>query len=70
MEENLPSDADPSEWTWEALANWANNRFELNIKEKDLKKFTRQNATNSSSAAMISRSFSTRKPMPPSKSLT
>ncbi len=39
MEENLPTDADPSEWTWQALANWANTRFELNLKEKDLRKF-------------------------------
>jgi preprotein translocase subunit SecA len=38
MEENLPTDADQSEWTWQALANWANTRFELNLKEKDLKK--------------------------------
>ena len=42
MEENLPSDADPSEWTWLALANWANTRFELNLKEKDLKKYAQQ----------------------------
>jgi preprotein translocase subunit SecA len=41
MEENLPSDSEPSEWTWQALANWANNRFELNLKEKDLKKYNR-----------------------------
>ena len=41
MEENLPADADPSEWTWQALANWANTRFELNLKEKDLKKYAR-----------------------------
>ncbi len=39
MEENLPPDADPSEWTWQALARWANERFELNLKEKDLKKY-------------------------------
>ena len=38
LEENLPSDAEPSEWTWVALANWANKRFELNLKERDLKK--------------------------------
>ena len=42
IEENLPSDAEPSEWTWLALANWANTRFELNLKEKDLRKFARQ----------------------------
>jgi preprotein translocase subunit SecA len=39
MEENLPADADPSEWTWQALAQWANTRFDLNLKEKDLKKY-------------------------------
>ena len=38
IEENLPPDADPSDWTWQALANWANTRFGLNLKEKDLKK--------------------------------
>jgi preprotein translocase subunit SecA len=41
MEENLPADADPSEWTWQALANWANTRFDLNLKDKDLKKYAR-----------------------------
>jgi len=41
MDENLPEDVDPSEWTWQALANWANHRFELNLKEKDLRKFAR-----------------------------
>ncbi len=41
MDENLPADADPSEWTWQALANWANSRFELNLKDRDLKKYAR-----------------------------
>jgi preprotein translocase subunit SecA len=41
LDENLPSDADPSEWTWMALVRWANERFELNLKERDLKKFGR-----------------------------
>src|SRR5262249_30998088 len=41
MEENLPPDADPSEWTWQALANWANSRFDLNLKEKDLRQYAR-----------------------------
>jgi preprotein translocase subunit SecA len=39
IEENLPPDADKSEWTWQALANWANTRFGLNLKDKDLRKF-------------------------------
>ncbi|MFO0950901.1 MAG: preprotein translocase subunit SecA [Isosphaeraceae bacterium] len=41
VEENLPSDAEPTEWTWQSLANWANNRYGLNLKEKDLKKHLR-----------------------------
>jgi preprotein translocase subunit SecA len=41
VEENLPSDADPSEWTWQSLANWANTRYGLNIKERDLRKFAK-----------------------------
>ena len=39
MEENLPADAEPADWTWGALANWANNRYGLDVKEKDLRKF-------------------------------
>ena len=39
IEENLPSDAEPSEWNWIALCNWANVRFGLNLKDRDLKKF-------------------------------
>src|SRR5262249_14139688 len=41
MDENLPADADPSEWTWQALVRWANERFELNLKDRDLKKYAR-----------------------------
>ncbi|MHB1560450.1 MAG: preprotein translocase subunit SecA [Isosphaeraceae bacterium] len=39
MDENLPSDADPSEWTWQALTRWFNERFELNLKDRELRKF-------------------------------
>ncbi len=39
VEENLPADAEPSEWTWQSLNSWANSRFGLNLKEKDLKRF-------------------------------
>ena len=57
IEENLPADAEPSEWTWQALANWANTRFELNLKEKDLRKYRRSRRRRaSSSAATTSRS--------------
>ena len=43
VEENLPADAEPSEWTWQSLVAWANNRFGLNLKEKDLKRFATYN---------------------------
>ena len=39
IEENLSSDAEPEEWSWVALATWANTRFGLNLKDKDLRKF-------------------------------
>ena len=41
VEENLPSDADPTEWTWQSLANWANNRYGLNLKEKDIRRYAK-----------------------------
>jgi preprotein translocase subunit SecA len=41
IEENLPSDAEPAEWNWQALAGWANTRFGLNIKDKDLRKLAK-----------------------------
>jgi preprotein translocase subunit SecA len=41
LDENLPTDADPSEWTWQALVRWVNERFELNLKDRDLKKYAR-----------------------------
>jgi preprotein translocase subunit SecA len=41
LDENLPADADPSEWTWQALVRWVNDRFELNLKDRDLKKYAR-----------------------------
>jgi preprotein translocase subunit SecA len=43
LDENLPTDAEPSEWTWQALVRWVNDRFELNLKEKDLKKYALDN---------------------------
>jgi preprotein translocase subunit SecA len=41
VEENLPSDAEPSEWTWQSLVNWMNTRYGANLKEKDLRRFAR-----------------------------
>ncbi|WP_337176408.1 preprotein translocase subunit SecA [Paludisphaera sp.] len=39
MEENISPDADPADWTWGALTTWANNRYGLDLKDKDLRKF-------------------------------
>ncbi|RUL87383.1 preprotein translocase subunit SecA [Tautonia sociabilis] len=39
IEENLPSEAEPSEWNWIALTGWANARYGLNLKDRDLRKF-------------------------------
>ncbi|MDR3621821.1 MAG: preprotein translocase subunit SecA [Paludisphaera borealis] len=39
MDENLPSDAEPEDWTWVAFVNWFNKRFELDVKEKELRRF-------------------------------
>jgi preprotein translocase subunit SecA len=41
IEENLPSDAEAAEWNWLALASWANARYGLNLKDRDLKRFSR-----------------------------
>ena len=37
-EENLPSDAEPAEYNWQALAAWYNGRYNANLKDKDLRK--------------------------------
>ncbi|MEN0109864.1 MAG: preprotein translocase subunit SecA, partial [Planctomycetota bacterium] len=41
IEENLPVE-DESEWNWGALAKWANARFGLNLRDRDLKKVGRE----------------------------
>jgi preprotein translocase subunit SecA len=38
IEENLPDIEDESEWNWEALAKFANARWGLNLRDRDLKK--------------------------------
>jgi preprotein translocase subunit SecA len=43
MEENLPSDGDPADWTWQSLANWANARYDLNLKDRDLRRYAHYN---------------------------
>ena len=40
IEENLPEDAQ-DEWNWDALARWANTRWGLNLRDRDLKKVGR-----------------------------
>jgi preprotein translocase subunit SecA len=40
IEENLPEDEDPREWNWEALAKTFNNRWKLNVRDRDLKKLS------------------------------
>jgi preprotein translocase subunit SecA len=42
IEENLPEDEDQSEWNWAALASSANTRWNLNLRDRDLKKFERE----------------------------
>jgi preprotein translocase subunit SecA len=41
VEENLPSDEDPQEWNWEALAKTANTRWKLGVRDRDLKRLGR-----------------------------
>lgn len=41
IEENLPEEEEQSEWNWEALAKLANQRWKLNIRDRDLKKIER-----------------------------
>ncbi len=41
IEENLPEEEDPAEWNWEALAKLANQRWKLNLRDRDLKKIER-----------------------------
>ncbi len=43
IEENLPDDEDESEWNWGALASTINSRWNLNLRDRDLKKVGREN---------------------------
>ncbi|NLX55330.1 MAG: preprotein translocase subunit SecA [Planctomycetaceae bacterium] len=43
IEENLPEEEEPSEWNWEALAKFADIRWNLNLRDRDLKKVGRDN---------------------------
>lgn len=41
LEENLPTDVEQTEWNWEALARWANTRWQLSVRDRDLKRIAR-----------------------------
>jgi preprotein translocase subunit SecA len=42
INENLPEDGDPRDWTWQALASWANRTFTLNLNDRELRKIARE----------------------------
>ena len=42
IDENLPEGEEQSEWNWAALATTANTRWNLNLRDRDLKKFGRE----------------------------
>ncbi len=42
IEECLLQDVDESEWNWQALAQWANNRFNLGVSDKHLRVESRE----------------------------
>ncbi|HJT34744.1 MAG TPA: SEC-C metal-binding domain-containing protein [Pirellulales bacterium] len=41
IDENLPEDTEEDEWNWEALAHLANVRWQLSLRDRDLKKMGR-----------------------------
>jgi preprotein translocase subunit SecA len=43
MEENLSTDVDPKEWTWQALAGQVNKRWDLKTTDRQLKQIGRDN---------------------------
>ncbi|MDR1962488.1 MAG: SEC-C domain-containing protein [Planctomycetaceae bacterium] len=42
IEENLPEDAEESEWNWQALAKWSNSTWRTSYTDRDLKKIPRE----------------------------
>lgn len=38
IEENLPEGEDEGDWNWEALARFANSNWDLNVRDRDLKR--------------------------------
>ncbi|MFV0445331.1 MAG: preprotein translocase subunit SecA, partial [Planctomycetaceae bacterium] len=43
--ETLPEGADQQEWNWQALTNWANRHFNLNLSVHEVQKIAREGAT-------------------------
>jgi preprotein translocase subunit SecA len=41
IEENLPFEEDDAEWNWASLAKFGNTRWELNLRDRDLKRIGR-----------------------------
>ena len=41
IEENLDREMDPKDWNWEAISKFANARWNLNLRDRDLKKVGR-----------------------------
>jgi preprotein translocase subunit SecA len=41
IEENLPADAEETEWNWQALARWSNSTWRTGYSDRDLKKIPR-----------------------------
>lgn len=41
IDENLPATEDPGEWNWAALAKFGNTRWQLSLRDRDLKKIGR-----------------------------
>jgi len=42
IDENLPDEEDSGEWNWEALAKTVNNRWQLSLRDRDLKRVGRE----------------------------
>ena len=41
IEENLPVEEEQSEWNWDAMAKYVNSRYDLSLRDRDLKKVGR-----------------------------
>lgn len=47
IEENLPEEEDTSSWNWEAMAKMVNSRWNLNLRDRELKKIGRDELDSS-----------------------